>query len=257
VRANARLWFQFYQREISNRYLGSLSGLLWVFIHPALLLLLYTFLVAGIFKARIPGLNSDQILPYVALGLWPWMCFSEGLQRGAQAVLDHAGLLGKVALPAELLVAASVAATFSLHSIGMIAATLILWLLGFPLAIGYIWALPLLLACLFGFTLGCALVAASVQVYVRDLAQVLGQGLGFVFFLTPILYTAAMLPEAVRPWLVLNPISIYCNTARDFLLLHQASFSSGHVIALVIAVLALTLGWLIFKRLARHFEDFL
>jgi lipopolysaccharide transport system permease protein len=257
VRANARLWLQFYQRDISNRYLGSLSGLLWVFLHPALLLLLYTFLVAGIFKARIPGLSDNQILPYVALGLWPWMCFSEGLQRGAQSVLDHAGLLGKVALPAELLVAASVAATFSLHSIGLLAASVVLWLLDFPIALGSLWILPILLASLFLFTLGCALIASSVQVYVRDLAQVLGQALGFMFFLTPILYTAAMLPEAVRPWLRLNPVSIYCNTARDFLLLNQAQLHSGHLFAIVVSILTLILGWLIFKRLARHFEDFL
>ena len=252
-----RLWAQFYQREIKNRYLGSLSGLLWVFLHPVLLLALYTFLIAGVLKARIPELSDAQWLPYVAFGLWPWMCFSEGLQRGASAVMEHAGLLGKIALPAELLVAASVAATFTLHSLGLFAIVMILPLFGFPV----IWQnglmlLPLLLL-LFLFTLGLAWIAAGLQVYIRDVAQVLGQTLAFLFFLTPILYTPTMLPEVVRPWLAANPISAYCTTARDWLMFSNTALTGQHALAVLIAVLTFGFGLLVFRKLERHFEDFL
>ena len=252
-----RLWAQFYQREIKNRDLGSLSGLLWVFLHPVLLLALYTFLIAGVLKARIPELSDAQWLPYVAFGLWPWMCFSEGLQRGASAVMEHAGLLGKIALPAELLVAASVAATFTLHSLGLFAIVMILPLFGFPV----IWQnglmlLPLLLL-LFLFTLGLAWIAAGLQVYIRDVAQVLGQTLAFLFFLTPILYTPAMLPEVVRPWLAANPISAYCTTARDWLMFSNTALTGQHALTVLIALLTFGFGLLVFRKLERHFEDFL
>jgi lipopolysaccharide transport system permease protein len=169
-----RLWLQFYQREINNRYLGSLSGLLWVFAHPALLLALYTFLIAGVLKARIPELTDAQWLPYVAFGLWPWMCFSEGLQRGTSAVMEHAGLLGKIAIPAELLVAASVAATFTLHSLGLIAIVLILPLFGYPVIWQHAFALIPLLLLLFLFTLGVAWIMAGLQVYIVMLPKYSG-----------------------------------------------------------------------------------
>lgn len=254
---NVRLWYQFYQRDISSRYLGSLSGLLWVFLHPALLLTLYTFLIAGVLKARIPELSDVQWVPYVALGLWPWMCFSEGLQRGTQAVIEHSSLLGKIALPAELLVAASVAATFSLHAIGLVAALLVLALFGYPIALAKLVLLPLLLICLLVFTLGIAWITACVHVYLRDVGQLLGQFLGFMFFLTPILYTPTMLPEAVRPVLHFNPISVYCMTAREWLLFDRWTLGTSQVIAVLIALAVAWIGLAVFRRLSKHFEDFL
>jgi lipopolysaccharide transport system permease protein len=252
-----RLWAQFYQRELKNRYLGSLSGLLWVFLHPVLLLMLYTFLIAGVLKARIPELSDAQWLPYVALGLWPWMCFSEGLQRGAAAVVEHAGLLGKIALPAELLVAASVAATFTLHALGLFLIVCSLALFGYPVLWQHAWALAPLLAALFALTLGIAWVAAGLQVYIRDVAQILSQSLGFMFFLTPILYTPKMLPAVVQPWLAANPLTVYCVSARDWLLFGTHGVTPTHGIALLVALAVCAGGWLIFRKLARHFEDFL
>ena len=252
-----RLWGQFYRREIKNRYLGSLSGLLWVFMHPLLLLALYTFLIAGVLKARIPELSDAQWLPYVAFGLWPWMCFSEGLQRGTSAVMEHAGLLGKIALPAELLVAASVAATFTLHSVGLIAIVLILPIFGYPVNWHHVLALLPLLSLLFLFTLGVAWIAAGLQVFIRDVAQILGQSLSFMFFLTPILYTPKMLPEVVRPWLAANPVSIYCTTTRDWLMFSNTTLTGQHALAVLIALLSFCVGLWVFHKLARHFEDFL
>lgn len=245
-------------RDIKNRYLGSLSGLAWVFLHPVLLLTMYTFLIAGVLKARIPGLTDSQWLPFVALGLWPWMCFSEGLQRATSAVIEHAGLLGKVALPTELLVAASVCATFSLHVMGLVAALIVLALFGYPINL---WNLPwllLMLVLLLGFTLGASWIAAGLQVYMRDVGQLLGQALSFAFFLTPILYSAHMMPESLRFVFIINPLSFYCDTARALMLEGWTSQPGGSLwVAVLIVALILLVGFNLFKRLARHFEDFL
>jgi lipopolysaccharide transport system permease protein len=257
LRTRVRVFAQFFQREIKNRYLGSLSGLLWVFLHPALLMLMYATIIGSVLKARIPGVSDAQWLPYVALGLWPWLCFSEGLQRGTQAVLEHAGLIGKVAIPSDVLVAANVAATFVLHVSGMFVMLILLKLLGYPLLLAKLPLLALLLVCLFALTLGLAWIAASMQVYVRDVGQFLGQALSFMFFLTPIIYAPTMLPEAVQRWLLVNPVSFYCTSARDWLLLDVAVSAGSIVLAVLIAGTTLVLGQYIFQRLSGHFEDYL
>lgn len=240
-----------------NRYLGSISGALWVLLHPAFLLALYTFLIAGVLKARIPELPAELWLPYVTLGLWPWMCFSDGLQRGCGAVMEHAGLLGKVALPSELLVAASVLGSFTLHIGGLIAVLIGLKLFGYPIAIRQAWVLLPLLSVLLIFTLGTAWIAAATQVYVRDLAQVVSQLLGFLFFLTPILYAPSMFPASLAKYLSFNPLSYYPTTARAWLLFDQASVVRSDAYALAIAITVGLVGYWFFRRLARHFEDFL
>lgn len=252
-----RLLGQFYVRDIRNRYLGSISGALWVLLHPALLLALYTFLIAGVLKARIPELPAELWLPYVALGLWPWMCFSDGLQRGCGAVMEHAGLLGKVALPSELLVAASVLASFTLHVAGLAAVLIGLKLYGYPVALRQAWILIPLLGVLLVFTLGTAWIAAAVQVYVRDLAQFLSQLLGFLFFLTPILYAPSMFPPSLASYLAFNPLSYYPTTARAWLLFGERSLDGSDITAILIAFATGMLGYWFFRKLARHFEDFL
>jgi lipopolysaccharide transport system permease protein len=252
-----QLWAQFYRRELKNRYLGSLSGLAWVFLHPLLLLLLYTFLIAGVLKARIPGLAENQWMPYVALGLWPWMCFSEGINRGTSVVLEHAGLMGKVALPAELLVAANVAATFTLHALGLLLIVLLLHWKEANIVLINLWVLLPILTSLFLLTLGLTWIAAALQVYARDVAQLLSQFLGFMFFLTPVLYTPRMLPEMLQPLLAFNPVSVYCATARDFLMVGgTASFGASHALGVLVSVSVSIFGLLCFRKLAKHFEDF-
>ncbi len=220
-------------------------------------MLLYAVLIGEVLKARIPGIEGNQWLPFVALGLWPWLCFSEGLQRGSQSVIDHAGLIGKVAVPTHLLVAANVAASFCLHATGMVAALVIMKLLGYPIFLSYLPILLLLLLTLFVFTLGLTWITAAVQVYVRDVGQLLGQLLSFWFFLTPIIYSSAMLPEAVRGLLHLNPLSFYCNSARAWLLFGERVAPLTIAIALGVALFMALFGRWVFARLSTHFEDFL
>lgn len=247
----------FIRREFSTRYLGSISGMLWVLIHPVALLLLYGFLFGTVFQTRLPGVPADALLAYVAVALWPWLMFSEGLNRATSSVLEHAPLLGKVKVPASLLVVANVATTFILHSMGYVFVILVLWLLGYPLQpAGLLW-LPASLALLFGLTLGLALLTSSVQVLVRDLAQILTQVLGFWFFLTPILYGRSQLPAALQPVFDINPLTFHAEAARTALLEGTVPAARGILLACVISGLCLLVGNWVFRRLRPHFEDFL
>lgn len=247
----------FLRREFNTRYLGSISGLLWVLIHPVALLLLYGFLFGTVFQTRLPGVPPELLLAYVAVALWPWLMFSEGLSRATLAVQEHAALLGKVAVPAGLLVVANLAATFLLHTIGYLFALTVLWLLGYPLQPTGVFAALVGIGLLFVLTLGLALLTSALQVLIRDLAQILSQLLGFWFFLTPVLYGRAQLPAALHPWFDLNPISFYAESARWTWLGRGTLAWSQLGAALLTALLVFLLGFWVFRRLRPHFEDFL
>ncbi|MCC6869855.1 MAG: hypothetical protein IT522_13635, partial [Burkholderiales bacterium] len=59
------LFANFLRRELFTRYLGSVTGLAWAFIHPLVLLVVYHFVFTMIFKAQRFG--SESFLAFVAV----------------------------------------------------------------------------------------------------------------------------------------------------------------------------------------------
>src|SRR3982750_2531151 len=102
----ARLTLRFFRRELENRFAGSFTGGLWALFQPLIQLAVYTFVFVHVLKARIPGADAPGFVPFLVTALWPWIAFSEAIIRSATVVQDNAALIGKVALPREVLVIA-------------------------------------------------------------------------------------------------------------------------------------------------------
>ena len=247
----------FVRREIRNRYLGSFSGGLWALIQPLIQLAVYGFVWVYVFRMRVPGgADAPGIVPFLAMGVWPWNAFSESLVRATTAVQDNSALIGKIALPREILVLASVTSSFLLHLVGFCAIVVVFWLsgtsihaLGLPLA-------ALLFAQLFVLALGFALLFAAVQVFVRDLGPTLAQLMPLWMFAGPVLYPREYLPEQFRGWMDWNPFSFYPETLRSALLGYGTAGTPWPV-AMLVALALLAVGYFVFRRLSPHFEDFL
>ena len=256
VRTSFRLAASFVSRDLRSRYLGSISGLAWALVQPLLMLAIYTLVFVEILKVRWPGTAGAGYVPYLAIGLWPWTAFAEGLNRGTVAIHEHAALLSKVALPRGLLVFAPVAGSFLLHGAGFLAVLLVLAAAGEPIrAIGLPFAL-LVYVLLFGFALGLAWLFAALSVFVRDLALVLAQVLTLWFFLTPIFFARDMIPERFASALSLNPMAAFVEMLRSCLIAGAPAPLAPWLVPVAAAV-ALAVGIGLFGRLQRHFEDYL
>jgi ABC-type polysaccharide/polyol phosphate export permease len=254
VRAWSTLAARFIARDLRNRYLGSISGLAWALLQPLLLLAIYAIVFVEVLKVRWPESAGAGFVPYLAVGLWPWTAFAEGLNRGTVAIHEHAALLSKVALPRRLLVLAPVAGSFLIHGAGFMAVLAVLAATGEPIRAA---GLPVALGAyllLFGFALGLSWLTSAVNVFVRDLALVLTQVLTLWFFLTPIFFTREMVPARFEAALTLNPMASFVGTFRASLL--GAEGPSFWLVLLASAV-SLGIGALVFARLQRHFEDYL
>jgi ABC-type polysaccharide/polyol phosphate export permease len=252
-----QLALHFIRRDIRNRYLGSFSGGAWSLLQPLIQLAVYGFVFVYVFKARVPGADAPGYVPFLALGLWPWVAFSESITRSTTAIQDNAALIGKIALPREVLVFAAVAASFLIHAVGFCAIVVALRLFGVPVDM---LGLPLALC---GFVqlsilaLGFAFLFAAVQVFVRDLAPALPQLLMLWMFASPVFYAREQLPQRYQGWLDFNPFTHYAEFFRAALLHSGAISVTAQALSLLIAVAVLALGFAAFQRLAPHFEDFL
>lgn len=247
----------FLRREISGRYVGSISGLLWVLLNPLALLVIYGFVFAVVFRVKIPELQGRDFIEFVALGLWPWLAFQEGVQRALVSIQSSAGLIKKVAFPHELLVYAAVASTYIIHMVGFVFVLLVMKLSGKDIHLS---ALPVAMVFIFFqalFTTGLAMLFSALQVFARDVEHFLAPMLMIWFYATPVLYPASLVPEQIQGVMALNPMAAFIDGTRDAMLYGATSVNFKSALVAVIGVAVFVIGRIIFRRLSPYFEDFL
>ena len=253
-RRNLALFSNFYRRELTNRYLGSATGFAWALLHPLALLAVYHFVFTQVFRTR--GFGDQSFLLFVAVALWPWLAAQEGLQRATVSLGSYAGLIRKVAFPHELVVYASVAATFTLHFVGYVAVLVVLALFGEPVRFqGFLLALPVWVLVAIATT-GLALCFSALQVFIRDVEHVLMPVLMILMYLTPILYPLSLVPDRLRPWVAANPFAWVVDRLRAALLDGQLALHWHDLVAVAAAAALFVLGRWMFLRLSPNFEDF-
>ena len=247
----------FIRRELRERYRGSITGFGWALLQPLLQLASYAFVFVQIFKARVPGAGAPGYVPFLVVGMWPWIAFSEAVLRSTTAIQENAALIGKVAMPREILVLAPTCASFILHIGGFIAILVALAIFGHGIRLSMLPLALLLYIPMFVYTLGIALMFSAIQVFVRDLVQILAQLLTLMMFAAPIFYDRANIPERFQGFLDLNPFTFYVEAMRNLMLGYGDFPWNGLLIALAIAAVSLAFGQWLFRRLDPHFEDFL
>jgi lipopolysaccharide transport system permease protein len=254
LRRDRALFLNFFRREATTRYLGSASGLVWALVHPLALLAVYHFVFTMVFRAG--SLQGKSFLLFVAVALWPWLAAQEGLQRATVSLASYSGLIRKVAFPHELIIYASVAATLALQFAGYLAVLVVLALFGEPVHFeGLLLAIPLWLVMAVAVT-GVAMLLAALQVFIRDVEQVMMPVLMILMYLTPILYPLTLVPEQLRPWVAANPFGWLVERLRDCLLDGNLALQWGDGLAVVGALFIFVAGRSVFVRLSPHFEDF-
>lgn len=247
----------FTRREVLNRYAGSASGLAWTLLYPLAQLAIYAFVFGRIFRAGVPaGYEGTSYVSFVAVALWPWIMFSEGVQRAMGSIAANGGLIRKVAFPHRLLVFAAVIASCAVHLAGFLVVLLVLRATGDPI---HVLRLPLALALLVPYMLlaaGLGAALAALQTLLRDVEHVVQVALTVLFYASPILYSLAIVPESARPWMSASPLAWYSQRLRE-VLLQGSGLVWGDALMALACVAVFAAGLWVFQRLSPYFEDFL
>src|ERR1700680_413121 len=100
---NSRLLASITRVELAKRHAGSVLGLAWVVLQPALLLSVYLFVYMVVLGMRFEGFSRLDYVLYVFCGLVPYLGFMEALTTGALSIKQNIHLVKNVMLPIELI----------------------------------------------------------------------------------------------------------------------------------------------------------
>jgi lipopolysaccharide transport system permease protein len=106
----------------------------------------------------------------------------------------------------------------------------------------------------FVLALAVATVLSAVQAFVRDMAHVMAVLLSILFYATPIVYPASMVPESLRAWLALNPHAHFSERFREAMS-GAIRFDSADVLWLAACLVLAAAGFWFFRRLSPYFEE--
>ncbi|MGH9942987.1 MAG: ABC transporter permease, partial [Pyrinomonadaceae bacterium] len=206
------------RREIAARYRGSVIGLVWVALTPAVMIAIYTFIFAEVFGARFGERGSpwDYAL-YLFCGLLPWTAFQETTQTSAGVIVAQSNLVKRVVFPLEALPAAQALAALATQLFGTVVLLAATFIIQRELHPTLLW-LPVLLVPQLLAMLGAAWLVASLGVFLRDTGQAVGLLLMAWMFLTPIIYPEQAVPERYRALISANPFTPLVRGYRRILL---------------------------------------
>ena len=250
IYAYRQMIFSLVRKELRGRYKGSVLGFLWTFINPLLQLMVYTF----VFSIVLPN-NIDKFYLYLFVGLVPWLFFSGSMTGGAACIVNQKDMVKKIYFPREVMPISYVASGFvnMLFCFIVIFAVIIVSGVGVnPVALLY---LPVIMIVEFIMALGGAMLTSALTVYFRDLEYILGILTMAWLYFTPVVYSMEMVPDWIKPYFNLNPMTPVINAYRDILYYKQVPQMGTLLHATVLGVVVVVIGSILFNKLQKGFIE--
>jgi len=197
------IWIDFY-----SQYKRSKLGILWMVIHPFVQVAIYTLVLSAIMQIKLPGIdNQSSYSIYLISGMLCWFLFSDIVSRMLSVFVDNGNIIKKMNFPRIILPVVVLGRSFVNFLIMYFSMLIIFVIMGHNSIHHFIW-MPILAVTTILFSFGLGLLLGVVNIFIRDIAQITIVVLQLLFWLTPIVYSLQMLPEAYHGFFVLNPVAL-------------------------------------------------
>jgi lipopolysaccharide transport system permease protein len=242
-------------REYQLRVSGSALGAWWMLLGPLAQVVMYALILSELMKTRLPGVQDKHAyVIYLLAGMAFWALFSEVLSRSTNIFIENAGLLKKLSFP-RITLPVIVALSAALNHLLFLTVTILFlaatghfpgWEIFALLPLGL---LSVIAASALGITLGV------LNVFYRDVGQLLVIFIQFWFWATPIVYTQDILPESIRALSNLNPLIPLVDGYHQVILLHRAPDWAGLITLAILTLGLIVLAQTIFRRAQGELVD--
>lgn len=240
------------KKEIRGKYKGSILGVLWSFINPLLMVLVYAIVFPYLMR-----IEQEDYLIYLITGIIPWNFFTTVINQGMISVRTNAAIIKKVYFPREILpisVAISGLVNFLISCV-----IIMLFTIGGGLGVSWhIILLPIIAILQTLFSLGIAAALSAINIYIKDTEYIVAFILNMLFYGTPILYNLDMFnkaPAILLSLVKLNPMTQVIQMYRDIFMNHVIPSLGSFIYTGVLSLVVFLLGMLIFRKLEKGFAE--
>lgn len=253
---NRHLIITLIKREVLGRYRGSAIGILWSFLNPIIMLIVYTFAFSVVFKAKWNGGSGSQSEFALLLfaGLLIFNFFAECISKSPVLILHNNNYVKKIIFPLEVLPWILIGSAL-FHFMISLCVWLIFYLFLFGLPHATILYFPIILLPLILLTVGLSWILCALGVFLRDISQVIGITISVLMFVSPIFYPISALPIKYQFFLNLNPLSPLIELSRDVLFWGAFPNPEKLCLLLIISILISWIGFIFFQKTRKGFAD--
>lgn len=241
------------KKEIRGKYKGSFLGILWSFVSPLLMTLVY----AIVFPFLMRGSGYEHYTTFLIIGILPWTWFTTSIAQGTYTIIGNGSIIKKVYFPREILPISVVTSGLVNFLISCVIMFIFVLCSGIGFSINVLF-LPLVILAQYLLTLGIIFITSAINVYIRDLEYIINFIIQMLFYGTPILYSVDMFENAPI-WLSilvkLNPIGVIITSYRDILYWKNIPHINSLLMVIGCSLLLCVLGIIIFRKLSKGFAE--
>lgn len=243
--------------DLRMRFARSKLGAMWMILQPLAQVAIYALILARVLAAKLPGVNSPYAyVIYLMAGMLGWSLFNELMTRSLVMFVDNGNLMKKVVFPRVCLPVITAGSALVNNILLLIATIGVFALIGHEPNVALLW-LPVIVAVNIALGLGLGLVLGVLNVFVRDVAQVMTVILQLWFWLTPVVYMPTIIPPQFNALLQLNPMYHVVVSLQQVMLYGRPPDLVGLGCIAVAGVVLLAFGLWLFRRAASEMVDVL
>lgn len=245
------------KNDLRSRFARSRLGAAWMILQPLAQVAIYALVLSEVLAAKLPGMTTAYAYPiYLMAGMVAWALFSELVLRSLTMFVENANIMKKIMFPRVCLPIVTLGSALVNNLLLLIATVGIFALLGHWPGINMLW-LPVLLAVTSVFGMALGLILGILNVFVRDVAQVVGVVLQLWFWLTPVVYMASIVPSRYQGYFQSNPMYHVVTAYQDVLLYGRTPALGGLAVIAGVSLILLGLSLVLFRRAAPEMVDVL
>ncbi|MBQ9773374.1 MAG: ABC transporter permease [Clostridia bacterium] len=239
------LFTELVKRDFKKKYKRTYLGMIWSLLSPLLSLSVMYLVFSNIFRSSI-----ENYLIYLFCGNVVWTYFSDATNGGMASLMDNANIFSKINVPKYLFLFSRNLS--SLINFGMTFIVFLIFCVATGVDFGFHFFLLIIpILCLIVFNIGLGLILSAMFVFFRDVQYLWSVFLTLLMYMSAIFYNPATIElfgVSADKLLMLNPVYTIIKYFRLIVLDGVIPNWQHHLLMLGYALLALTVGALIYKK---------